>query len=120
MKGQRWSEVPASWLEGALQSGCTVPVSRAEWLPFMSKGQQFTAAVAYRYHGPRIEPSAQTTTPVVMRMDVERGDPKDVLHLNYATHYFVRTENRVLMSPPIKDVDYGHHRDSRPPDFEGS
>jgi hypothetical protein len=85
----------------------------------MSQSEQFTAAVAFRYYGPTFEPSARTTTPVVMRMDVERDDPKDELQLNYVTHYFVREPGRVLMSPPIKDVDYGHHRATRAKDFEG-
>jgi hypothetical protein len=119
MKPKRWSEVPASTLDGAVQSGCTVQVPREEWLPFMSEAQKFTAAVGFRYDGPTIVLSAQTSTPVAMRMDVERHDPNDELHLNYVTHFFVRApDGRVFMSPPVKDVDYGHHRATRPKDFE--
>jgi hypothetical protein len=80
---------------------------------------KFTGGVGFRYHGPTIVPSAQTTTPVAMRMDLERHDSKDELHLNYVTHFFARAaDGRVFMSPPVKDVDYGHHRATRPRDFK--
>jgi hypothetical protein len=121
MKPQRWSEVPTSWLERTIQSGCTTAIPRDEWLPFMSAGEHFTGAVGYKYEGPTFESSAQTTTPVVVRMDVERVDVKDALPHNYVRHFFIRApDGRVLMSPPIKDVDYGHHRRDRAPGFDGA
>jgi hypothetical protein len=119
MKPKPWSEVSPYILDSVVQSDRTIQVPREEWPPSMAKAEKFMAAVGFRYNGPVIVPSAQTTTPVAMRMDVERHDPKDKLHLNYVTHFFVRApDGRVFMSPPIKDVDYGHHRATRPKDFE--
>ena len=119
MKPKPWTEVSPGILDRVVQSGNTVRMSREEWLPSMAKEQKFTAAIGFRYHGPTVVPSALTSAPVTMRMDVERQDPKDELPLNYVTHYFVRAaDGRVFMSPPMKDVDYGHHRETRPRDFE--
>jgi hypothetical protein len=106
MKPKSWTEVSPAILDSVVQSGDTVQIPRQEWLPFMAKEQKFTAATGFRYHWPTIVPSAQTSTPVTMRMDVERQDPKDELPLNYVIHYIVRAaDGRVFMSSPVKDVD---------------
>jgi hypothetical protein len=119
MKPKRWSEVSPAILESVAHSGLTTQIPRKQWPPSMAAAAKFTGALGFRYHGPTIVSSAQTSTPVAMRMDVERYDQNDELQLNYVTHFFARApDGRVFMSPPMKDVDYGHHRATRPRDFE--
>jgi hypothetical protein len=114
-RAPNWNEVDLSVLNEALSTGRMSALTREQMPPWARSAPSVTGAW-FAYHGG--EPLGSTTdlsTGVAhAHMIVERHHQR-APHFRYDQHLFVKmADGRIFQAGPYKDVDFGHHHESRP------
>lgn len=110
-----WNQVDFGVLDETLSTGCTVTLAREQMPTWAQKSTQVTGAWLYYEGGlPLDSPSALSTSAAHASMLVERQHTREP-RFRYDRHLFVKmADGRIFPAGPYKDVDFGHHHETRP------
>ena len=115
----KWLEIDMPVLEKLLSTGKAQHLSREQWPKSIRSNPDFTAM----WLTPMLDPLADSTGSLSTGrlhsyVDAERVATKGSPLCYYRFYIATTIDGRVFqLSEPDRDVEYGHHRDERPPEF---
>jgi hypothetical protein len=112
----KWNEIGLPALNNLLSTGqlqALPPSRRPGW---MQNARGFAGAWITPLDGPQAASSGVLSSGLAQaELLAERRDPKPPTHRYYRYIYCQLIDGRVFQGGPSKDIDFGHHLNSRPP-----
>lgn len=111
----KWKEVDLPALSTNCSTGPNQSLFREEWPSWTQAQPQFSAGWLYPMDGAAAPSTAALSTGNVQAyVDFERIASTSP-DLRYYRYLYARTEDdRTFQSQPLKNLEYGHHRNERP------
>lgn len=112
---EAWSEVSPATLDGLLSTGEAVQCAQGTW-PSWAGRMRGVSGCWFSYVGAIEATSTDTlsTDHAKGYIDVERRETSGATHRYYRYFFVKMTDGRVFQLGPVKDLEYGHHREDRP------
>ena len=111
----KWKQLDLPALTASRSTEPNQSLFREEWPLWAQRQQEFSASWLYPMGGQTAKSTATLSTANVQAyVDFERiasaPPPR-----RYYRYLYARTEDgRIFQSQPLKNLEYGHHRESRP------
>ena len=111
----KWKQIDLPSLTLSLSTASEQPLSRDKWPTWTQKQLEFAAGWFTPTDG-SVAPStvAMSTAHVQAYVDFERRASVGAPFRYYRYLYATIADGRTFQSEPLKNVEYGHHRDGRP------
>jgi hypothetical protein len=112
----KWKQVDLPALSTNRATGPNQSLSREEWPSWTQAQPQFSAGWLFPLDGVAAPSTAALSTGNVQAcVNFERIASSTSADLRYYRYLYARTmDGRTFQSEPLKNLEYGHHRNERP------